>query len=305
VAGNSAGPGRPLLLGFDLGGTKLALALARTEGTIEATRSLPTLTEQGAESALARALDAAHKFLAEQHARACAVGVSTMGITHEDRVELAPNVPGWLDLRLPQRFRESFAPAPVAVGNDVKAAALAELKWGALRDVDSGIYVNLGTGVAATLVIAGRIVEGAHGAAGEIGYWLRSRAPAAGAREGRAPLEEYIGGAGTTARARGEFGVVGGVADLVTRNDSAARAFLADLYDEIALHVTNLVIALDPQRVVLGGGYTRTPEQLFAAVRARLKRYVPYPPQVRLAHFRADAGIAGAIALAQQALVPR
>ncbi len=293
---------RPLLLGFDLGGTKLALALARADGAIETTATLPTRPEEGAESALDRALEAARAFLADQNARARAVGVSTMGITHEDHVELAPNVPGWQDLRLPQRFRDAFAPAPVAVGNDVKAAALAELKWGALRGVDSGIYVNLGTGVAAALVMAGRIVEGAHGAAGEIGYWLRTGCRAQGAREGRAPLEEHIGGAGTTARARAEFGVMGGVADLVTRNDPAARAFLASLYDEIAVHVTNLVIALDPQRVVLGGGYTRTPERLFAAVHERLKGYVPYPPQLRLARFRADAGIAGAIALAQQAL---
>src|SRR6266498_2937590 len=275
---------RRVLLGFDFGGTKLALALAGADGRIEATRTLPTPTGQGAGTALARALETAHDFLTAEHARACAVGVSTMGITHEDHVELAPNVPGWQQLRLPQRVRESFTPAPVAVGNDVKAAALAELTWGELRGVDSGIYVNLGTGVAATLVLSGRVVEGAHGAAGEIGYWLRSRTPVAGARDGHAPLEEYVGGGGTAARARAELGV--------------AR----DLYDEIAVHVTNLAIAFDPQRVVLGGGYTRTREPLVTAVRERLRRYVPYPPELRLAHFGADAGIAGAIALAQQAL---
>ncbi len=293
---------RRVLLGFDFGGTKLALALAGADGRIEATRTLPTPAGQGAGTALARALETAHDFLTAEHARACAVGVSTMGITHEDHVELAPNVPGWQQLRLPQRVRESFTPAPVAVGNDVKAAALAELTWGELRGVDSGIYVNLGTGVAATLVLSGRVVEGAHGAAGEIGYWLRSRTPVAGARDGHAPLEEYVGGGGTAARARAELGVARGVYDLVRRNDAAARAFLADLYDEIAVHVTNLAIAFDPQRVVLGGGYTRTREPLVTAVRERLRRYVPYPPELRLAHFGADAGIAGAIALAQQAL---
>src|SRR6266536_2957427 len=75
---------RRVLLGFDFGGTKLALALAGANGRIEATRTLPTPTGQGAESALARALETAHDFLTAEHARACAVGVSTMGITHED-----------------------------------------------------------------------------------------------------------------------------------------------------------------------------------------------------------------------------
>jgi glucokinase len=293
---------RAVLLGFDFGGTKLALALADPDGGILAARTLPTPTRQGARAAVDRALREAHAFVAAEHAVVCSVGVSTMGITYEDHVDLAPNVPGWHRLRLPGQIRDSFAPAPVAVGNDVKAAALAELTWGELRGIDSGIYVNLGTGVAAALVVSGHVLEGSHGAAGEIGYWLRSRAWPAGAREGHAPLEEHIGGAGTARRARAEFGVAHGVADLVRRDDAAALAFLADLYDDIAVQVTNLAIVLDPQRVVLGGGYTRTPEPLLEAVRARVERYVPFPPEVRLAQFRADAGIAGAIALARHAL---
>jgi predicted NBD/HSP70 family sugar kinase len=302
VPDESSQPRRSLLLGFDFGGTKLALALADPDGDILAARTLPTLTQQGAEAAVDRALRAAHAFVAAEHAVVRSVGVSTMGITHEDHVELAPNVPGWHRLRLPERIRDSFAPAPVAVGNDVKAAALAELIWGELQGVDSGIYVNLGTGVAAALIVSGHVLDGSHGAAGEIGYWLRSRAWPAGARDGHAPLEEHIGGAGTTRRARAEFGVAHGIADLVRRDDAAARAFLADLYDDIAVQVTNLAIALDPQRVVLGGGYTRTPEPLLEAVQTRVERYAPFPPDVRVARFRADAGLAGAIALARQAL---
>ena len=58
------------------------------------------------------------------------------------------------------------------IDNDVNAAAAAELRWGALRGVDIGLYVNLGTGLAAALVVGGRVVPGAHGAAGEIGYLL-------------------------------------------------------------------------------------------------------------------------------------
>ena len=80
--------------------------------------------------------------------------------------------PGWEDLAIPAAIEEAFPALPARFGNDVKLAALAELTWGALAGVDCGVYVNLGTGIAATLVIDGRVVEGAHGAAGEVGYWL-------------------------------------------------------------------------------------------------------------------------------------
>ena len=62
---------------------------------------------------------------------------------------------------------------PVTMATDVKAAALAEARWGALAGVDPGVYLNLGTGLAAAIVAGGRVLAGANGAAGEIGYNLR------------------------------------------------------------------------------------------------------------------------------------
>jgi glucokinase len=295
---------RRCLLGLDLGGTKLAAALATTEGEILAVRQVPTLAPRGAEQALARALDAGRTLADASNATVAAVGVSTMGITHEDHVELAPNVPGWHTLALPALVRAAFSPAPVQIGNDVKAAALAELTWGELAGVDGGIYLNVGTGLAAALTLGGRVLTGAHEAAGEIGYWLRSRTDGPGAAAGRAPLEEHVAGAGTTARAERELGVDGGVAVVATRDDAAATAFLEDLYDEIGLHLANLAIAFDPERVVVGGGYAGDSERLLTALRGWLDRCVPFPPQLRLARFLRDSGLAGAVALALQVYEP-
>lgn len=294
-----------LLVGFDFGGTKLAIRLAQPDGTPVADEVLATQAEQGAEQAVRRAIAAAQQMLADRDAAAAAVGVATMGITHEAQVELAPNVPGWDRLALPAMLRDAFGSAVVAIANDVKAAALAELTWGELRGVRTGLYLNLGTGIAATLVVDGAVLEGAHGAAGEIGYWARSRADTVGVAGGRAPLEEYAGGAGALIRCRAELGVEGGVAALQTSADAASRAFLKDLYDEIALHATNLAIALDPERMVVGGGYARTSGEVLEAIRNRLDAFTPYPPDLRRARFGADAGTAGAIALAMGALNPR
>lgn len=293
--------GRGLLVGFDFGGTKLAVTLGDLHGARVSGEVLPTEAENGAEQAVRRAVASARRQLADREAVAAGVGVATMGVTHDDHVELAPNVPGWDRLALPPILEEAFGPAPVTIANDVKAAALAELTWGELRDVGTGVYLNLGTGVAAALVVDGAVVDGAHGAAGEIGYWARSRADRVGAGGGRAPLEEYAGGSGALLRARSELGVEGGVAALAQLDDPAARAFLEDLYAEIALHTANLAVALDPERVVVGGGYARSSDAVLEAVRARLDAFVPYPPELRRAAFGADAGTAGAVALAMQA----
>jgi glucokinase len=294
-----------LLVGFDFGGTKLAVILADRSGSRVSGEVLPTRADQGAEQAVRRAIVSAQRLLADRAAVAAGVGVATMGVTHDDHVELAPNVPGWDRLALPAMLGEAFGPAPVSIANDVKAAAVAELTWGELRGVDTGIYLNLGTGIAAALVVGGAVLDGAHGASGEIGYWSRSRADVDGAGGGRAPLEEYVGGSGARRRAREELGVEGGVSALARLDDPAARAFIDDLHAEIALHTANLAIAVDPERVVVGGGYARGSGAVLEAIRARLDAFVPYPPELRLAAFGGDAGTAGAVALAMDAVSRR
>jgi glucokinase len=295
-----------LLVGFDFGGTKLAIVLADSSGSPVASDVLPTEAAKGAQQAVTRAIGRAVRMLDERRAAPAAIGVATMGYTHDDHVELAPNVPGWDRLALPALLRDAFGNTPTVIANDVRAAAIAELTWGELQGVRTGIYLNLGTGLAATLIVGGAVLEGAHGAAGEIGYWARSRSDRAGAATGAAPLEEYAGGAGALARARTELGDElvgeGGVAALAAADDPRARAFLDDLYAEIALHAANLAAALDPERVVVGGGYARGSDAVLDVIRARLDAFVPYPPDLRRAHFGADAASTGAIALAQAVL---
>ena len=92
------------------------------------------------------------------------------GLMSYDVVELSPNTPAWEDAALAQLVRDELGEVHIRFENDVRAATYGEMVAGRLRDVDPGLYVNLGTGVAAALVVNGGIVAGAHGAAGEIGY---------------------------------------------------------------------------------------------------------------------------------------
>jgi glucokinase len=291
------------VLALDIGGTKLAAGVVDEDGCVRCKRVTATRASEGAEQALERALDLAGAALLEaqsEERHPTALGVSTNGLTREDGVDLAPSVPGWSNLHIPARLRERFAGLPMAIVNDVKAATVAEMEWGALRGITNGVYVNLGTGVAAGIVIEGKLVQGEHGAAGEIGYMVPSTEALAGLRPDEAPLEELIGGRGIASRAEREFGETVTAAGLLAtvRPDVKADALRAQLLDEIALWIANISIVLDPGRVVLGGGLMSSGGGLSSRVRDALERSVPFPPEVVPAFFGAGSALVGAGAVA-------
>src|SRR5256885_302228 len=185
------------VVAIDFGGTKVAIATADTTGSILKQARLDTNASQGAQQILERTTATAHALIertvAEVGGQCIAVGVTTPGVVHDDGVLLSPNIPGWEQVSLRETMRASLH-IPTAVGNDVKAAAMAEVLWGALKGADPAVYLSLGTGIAAAIVIGERVITGAHGASGEIGYNLRSVLDNSGAAHGRAPLEEAISG---------------------------------------------------------------------------------------------------------------
>src|SRR5437588_11928032 len=142
----------------------------------------------------------------------------------------------------------------VVAANNVKAAAMAEVLWGALQGADPAVYLSLGTGIAAAIIIGGRVVSGAHGASGEIGYNLRSVLDTAGAAHGRAPLEEAIGGRFIGERGSLLLGELLSTAGVFAHSDIRARFLLDEMLAELATHVATLAILIYPARIAIGGG---------------------------------------------------
>jgi glucokinase len=284
------------VLAIDYGGTKVALTTGTAEapGRLGRVLRLETQPSAGAEQAVRRSFEAARTLLAAP----AAVGVSTFGILRGDRIQLAPNVPGWDGMELPRLLREEFGAVPVAIDNDVKAAAVAELRWGALRGVDVGVYLNLGTGLATALVVGGRVVRGANGAAGEIGYLIGS-AGESGFADGRAPCEELVSGAALATRGSALLNRPVAAQDLFAmRDDPLVRPLLDDAVAALAAAVANLCITLDPERVVVGGGMMRAAHHILPRITAEVERTVPFPPTIMAARFIDDAPLLGALALA-------
>jgi glucokinase len=290
------------VVAIDFGGTKIAVATANMTGSILKQARLDTNASQGAQQILERTTVTAHSLIertmVDVGGQCVAVGVATPGIVHDHGVLLSPNIPGWEQVSLRETMRADLHIATVVAANDVKAAAMAEVLWGALKGADPAVYLSLGTGIAAAIVIGGRVVTGAHGASGEIGYNLRSVLDTSGAAQGRAPLEEAIGGRFIGERGSILLGETLSAADVFDHSDIRARFLVDETLTELATHVANLAILIDPERIAVGGGLMSSGDIILPALAFRLGYAVPFPPEVVPARFLNDASLHGAIALA-------
>ena len=297
----------PVVLGLDFGGTKIAMAVCELDGELRASTTVSSGGELGARASFDRGISAAREVLAAAAPgrEVVAVGVSTFGIPFDDRVELAPTIDGWGDLRLGHEVRSAFPGAAVRLATDAKAAAQAEVRWGALAGCDPAIYLNLGTGLAAAIVAGGNVLHGSNGAAGEIGYNLRAASDVGVPLAARTMLEDMISGQALAKRAASHT-PHGGPMEAAAVFESGRDVpdldrLVTDFVAELAFHVVNLAIAINPVRIAVGGGMVRSWDRLRPGLQDALTAGVPVPPELVVARFPADAPLIGAVGLAVDA----
>jgi glucokinase len=289
-----------VVLGVDFGGSKVAIAAADDAGARLGSATIAVRRHDSAQQTFDRAIAAAHDLLdATALGRSLvAVGACTFGIPRMDGIDLAPTIAGWESLAFGTLMQQAFPGAEMRMATDVKAAARAEAEHGALAGHDPGLYVNLGTGLAVAIVVNGDVLTGRHGAAGEIGYNLRAPGDAYDAQR----LEEAVSGKALAATAA-ELLDGGDVAALFEQADSDPRVaqVCADFLAELSYHLVNLAIAINPARVVVGGGMVRSWERLHPTLAHALASAVPFPPELVLAAYPFDAPLIGALAMATAA----
>jgi len=291
------------VLGLDFGGSKIAAAVGSGDGYRLGDAVVATDPALGARPNLVRGIDLARRLLAEAAPgrEPDAVGVATFGIPEPHRIGLAPAIEGWEELALGREISEAFESSRVRVATDVKAGAAAELRLGALAGHDPALYVNLGTGLAVAIVVGGRVVIGANGAAGEIAYSLLG--PDDVGQADREMLEDRVSGMGLAAAASRMTGEEMTAAAVFERAASDARlaALVDDLVRHLCFHLANLAIAVNPSRIAVGGGMVSSWDRLARPVRRALDAAAPYPPELVVGAFPFDAPLVGALALAMEA----
>jgi glucokinase len=310
-----------LVLGLDLGGTKIAAGVVESTGKLHSAIRLPT-PASGVRRDLAALFNAAHSAVAAagtSWAAIRAVGVGVPGAFDPvTETVWAPNLPGWHKVAL-KRLLEKTLSRPTFIEGDRNVQALAEA-WqgvGRKRKIGSLIFLTVGTGIGAGLILEGRVVPGRRGLAGAAG-WLAvqddwrpefarvgclealSAGPAL-ARLARKALRKNPHSLirKLAARQLREGPVTGEVvAEAARRGDRTARRILERIGDDLGRGVANMVSLLNPEVVVLGGGLAGAGRFLLKPLRrAVLKWGQPLATgQVRIARTRLgeDAGILGA-----------
>lgn len=261
-----------MLLGIDIGGTKVALALAEASGTtLLAHARHPSPRTGQARSDVDEILSQADALLAGAgvaRADVTAVGLSVPGPLDlsKGQVVCPPNLTGWNAVPIRDWLGEAFG-CPVGLENDANAAALAEWRMGVGRDTRDFVYLTMSTGVGGGIILDGRLHRGRLGTAGELGHVpiVPGGEPCACGLRGC--LEAYVGGAAWTRRLRATAPAtsrvveIAGSADAVTTRHllAAARegdAFALDEVDFYNRHVAQaigwLAFALAPEVVALG-----------------------------------------------------
>jgi len=219
-----------------------------------------------------------------------------------DHVAMAPNLPGWSRHGLVDAVRAQLG-SNVTFENDVNLAALAEREHGHGRNVDSFVFMSVGTGVGMALVIDGRLYRGAHGAAGEIAYLpIGVGDPHDPANRRRGAFEEAASAAGVVRAAR-EEGMPASVTPeslfaSARRGDPAARRAVDVEARRLAMAIATVTPMLDPELVILGGGIGRNGDLLLDPIEQELRRLVPFRPRVVVSALGQDAVLQGAVATA-------
>ncbi|MEV1054656.1 ROK family transcriptional regulator [Streptomyces sp. NPDC049887] len=217
-----------------------------------------------------------------------AVGVGTPGIVEADgTVRLGTALPGWTGLALGERLRRSFR-CPVLVENDANAAAVAEHWKGAGTDSDDIVFVLAGLSPGAGSLIGGRLHRGYGGAAGEIGaLHLLGR---------DVTPETLLSTTGEPLHPLDEQAVAKVFAE-AREGDQRALAAVDRFIQRLVHDVAALVLALDPELVVVGG-WAAGLDGVLAPLQDELSRYCLRPPRVALSLLGEAAVATGALRLA-------
>jgi glucokinase len=294
---------------LDIGGTTIKGAVVDRDGTVMARLRRPTPPrDHGPDEVLAATLGMIDELsgTAPRSDGVRAVGLAVTGIVDERRgmAVHSQNV-GWRNVPV-RSLVEQVTRLPVGFGHDVRAGTLAEWRLGAGRGLEDLVFVPIGTGVSAGIVVQGRLITGG-GYAGEIGHLDVGHGESCTCG-GRGCVEALASAAAIARRYAAVSGrpVAGAreVAERMVAGDPMARRIWNEATQALALALAWISVVLAPQAIVLGGGLARSGSLLFEPLGQALGRHlgVVRRPQLVPATLQDDAGFLGAALLAWDAL---
>ncbi|MEG9436354.1 ROK family protein [Edaphobacter sp. HDX4] len=278
-----------VLVGVDIGGTKTAVVFCNEPLNILWRREFPTRPESGPDHAIEKILHLIYQGQAETGYGIHSIGVSCGGPLdrHHGIIQRPPNLWTWDDVPIKALLEEEFA-IPCALENDANAGAIAEHRFGAGRGSRHMVFLTLGTGLGAGLILNGQIFRGASSLAGEIGH-VRLTETGPNGYDKAGSVEGWASGAGMALHAAETIraAIANGEPTILAdrRPDISARDIGAAMAegDKVAARIVQetgrrlgealalLVDILNPERIVVGGLALRFGDYLLEPARKRMQ----------------------------------
>ncbi len=306
--------------GIDLGGTTAKVGLFTTAGELLEKWEVPTDTSNAGEHILENLAAAVQGKMQEKGLTADqveGVGIGVPGPVLNSRIVpiICANLGGWGNRNVAEELSALLGGIKVLVGNDANVAALGEIWVGAAKGCRSAVMVTLGTGVGGGVIVNGRVIDGAHGAGGEIGHITVNRHETATCGCGKhGCLEQYSSATGvvrcmkklldenpdTPCTLRGTDFAAKDVFDAARSGDVLAAREVDEMTDTLGMALASIAATTDPEMFMIGGGVSRAGDVLFTPLREHFKTYAfrsCRETPIVAATLGNDAGIYGSVRL--------
>jgi len=305
------------LLGIDLGGTKLASALFAEDGTILLKESVPLEDRAGQEvgklitDLIIRQLETAET----KGSHNCSVGISVPGISHtRSGTVWAPNIRGWNAYPLLTEAKEAAGDVPVIIDSDRACHILGEVWMGNARGCKDAVFLAVGTGIGAGIIINGEVLRGSNDIAGAIG-WMALNRPFENKYTECGCFEYHASGEGiakVTRELLGKYSYYKGSLrklniesinsyDLFSayeNGDSLASEVIGQCIEFWGMAVANVVSLFNPEKIIFGGGVFGPATKLIPAIRDEAARWAQpisiNQVNLEVSALGGDAGVYGA-----------
>jgi len=314
--------GQRLILGVDIGGTKIATALATAQGEILVRGHSLTHAQAGSDAVISSVFTTIEETMASgkiNSSQLLGIGIAAAGIIDSDngRVIFSPNLPDWNEVPLGNIVQQRFG-ISTYLGNDATLAALGEWHFGLKRKVANLVYITISTGIGGGIIANGKLYTGVCGAAGEIGHMtIDVNGPrcncgnvgcwetlASGTALAREAAKQIAGGAGTSIAE-----LVGGDISKIDarivflaakQGDELAKELISRLGYYFGIGLVNLVNIFNPELILVGGGVAKMGDLLLQpaikVVKERAFRTLANAVEIKPAILGDDSGILGAVA---------
>ena len=306
--------------GIDLGGTTAKVGLFTTNGKLLEKWEVPTDTSDSGAHILENLAAAVQQKMQEKGLTADVVegvGVGVPGPVLDSSIVpiVCANLGGWGNRNVSIELSELLGGIRVLVGNDANVAALGEIWMGAAQGCRSAVMVTLGTGVGGGVIVNGKVIDGAHGAGGEIGHITVNPHETAVCGCGkRGCLEQYSSATGVVrcmnklldqnpdipCVLRGKEFVAKDVFDAARSGDALAAREVDEMAATLGMALASIASTTDPETFLLGGGVARAGAVLFDPLVRHYKTYAFQSCRdipIKAASLGNDAGIYGAVRL--------